>query len=562
MDEFSFDILYNIFTRLHFVNKLECMYVCRHWANVIREGSLLHTASIIQSEKITLDGFFDLIQDEPWRRKQVKKLVLGHTRWPYVHSHFRPDLLVNLKFLYLSKNMGRCKQYIQYLSPESVRPFMNHIQHVVDDAGADFVYELLIGGTCPRLTSLALRLNDYSGEDSYTNDQDEDSGTTSKHNQYLNKGIFSFLFNAPALRYLEFNHFDFQISDFEFIHASLMYLESLTIRGRVIHGNKLPDNVIPTGSLKRLSITDVSISPLSVANLVRYTIKKYTRLTAFTFDSNTGSLVKEADANAFMKKFAKQLTSLQLPLETDFVPWVCGFDCQLNTLAITQGCCIPSPLETLSRSPLRHHIQELKLSYASVFNTGPLKELTHLKNLHLAFSGTADPPDIDTISLLRNCPDKLTSLTLDHVTLKDKLTDMDHIFPIQELKINAGSLPQKFDLFLSKCCPKLRSLTLNGCLRAGDHINIDTLSLSYLKINLHDPKTKTRWFIVTPKSELFYYFDEYDDTYRVDGDDEDINALLYKACLPVKPVDLPKVETTTLSCRSVGTLIINDRITC
>jgi hypothetical protein len=537
------------------------MYVCRHWANVIREGSLLHTVSIIEGGNIDVDAFFDLLKEEPWRRKQVKKLLFGYSQWTYVEDSFRADLLVNLKFLYLSKENGQFRQYIQHLSPESVMPFMNNIEHVEDYAGSDFVYELLTRGTCPRLTTLALRLNNYSQEDDVFHDNysdDEREVTVSKHNQYLNKNIFSFLFNAPALRKLEFTNFKFQISDFEFIHASLMQLQSLTINRGALYGDKLPDNVIPTGSLKILSLVNVSINPLSLSNMIRYMIKKYTRLSEFTIDSRL--CVNQADANAFMKKFSKQLTALKLPIETGFVEWVCGFDCRLNSLTISHG--IQSTLEMLSRFLQRTFLKELTILYPFDFDPAPLNELSHLKKLHISCRGMHERPEIDVASVLRSCPDNLTSLTLDDVTLKDELP-VDHIFGLQELKIYSRSLPKQFDLFLSKCCPRLRSLTLKACLKAGDYLNISNLSLSYLKINLSDPKTKTRLFVVTPKIELLYYLEGYDDSNTVEGNDEEINCLLYKSCFPVKSANLPKVETTTtLSCHSVDTLIVNDRITC
>jgi hypothetical protein len=154
------------------------------------------------------------------------------------------------------------------------------------------------------------------------------------------------------------------------------------------------------------------------------------------------------------------------------------------------------------------------------------------------------------------------SLILDDVTLKDELP-VDHIFDLQELKIYSRSLPKQFDLFLSKCCPQLRSLTLGACLKAGDYLNISNLSLSYLKINLSDPKTKTRLLVVTPKTELLYYLEGCDNTSAAQDDDEEINCLLYKSCFPIKSANLPKVETTTtLCCHSVDTLIINNRIAC
>jgi hypothetical protein len=156
MDKFPFEVLDNIFTRLHFRNKLKCMRVCRHWAKAIREGSLLHSASIIELENIKADALFDLLEEEPWRRKQVKMLVFGYSRRPYARYCFRADLLVNLKFLYLSREKGVYSHYIEHLPRESVAPFMNNIEHVEDLAGSEFVYQLLTTGTCPRLTTLVL----------------------------------------------------------------------------------------------------------------------------------------------------------------------------------------------------------------------------------------------------------------------------------------------------------------------------------------------------------------------------------------------------------------------
>jgi hypothetical protein len=292
MDKFPFEVLDNIFTRLHFVNKLECMYVCRHWANAIREGSLFHTVSIIEREYIDVDSLFSFLEREPWRRKQVKNLLFGYSESPSAGHLFKADLLVDLKFLYLSRVNWVYNQHIQDLPSESVVPFMNSIEHVEDRAGSDFIAELLATGTCPRLTTLVLWLIDYDEEDEIYRDMDI-ADCIDQNNQYLNVNIISHLFNAPALRKLDFTNFDFQISNFEVIHTSLPQLESLAINYGTLRGDKLPDDVIPTDSLKKLSLVRISINSLSLSNMIRYMIKKYTCLQECIIDLYSGSFVQE-----------------------------------------------------------------------------------------------------------------------------------------------------------------------------------------------------------------------------------------------------------------------------
>jgi hypothetical protein len=277
MDKLPVEILDNIFTKHHFVNKLECMYVCKHWASVIREGSLLHTVVISKINSTDEEYFFCLPQEEPWRRSQVKKLLFGSSRWVNNRHCFRADLLVNLKFLYLSWENGVYDQYIKHLPREAEKPFMNNIEHVEDHAGSKFVYELLDSGICPRLTKLALELIDHDEEDDiyFNMDGDEENeNNINENNQRFNKDILSLLLNAPTLRKLDFTSFDIQISDFELIHASLLQLESLTINEGVLLGDNLPDGVIPTGSLTKLSLASISINSLSLSNMIHYMIKK------------------------------------------------------------------------------------------------------------------------------------------------------------------------------------------------------------------------------------------------------------------------------------------------
>jgi hypothetical protein len=188
--------------------------------------------------------------------------------------------------------------------------------------------------------------------------------------------------------------------------------------------------------------------------------------------------VQETDANTFMMTFSKQLTTLKLPIKTGFVEWVCGFDCQLSTLTIDRGN-IQTALETISRFPQYTFLKELSIITRTKFDPTPLKGLNHLNKLHIFGA-----------SVLRSCPDNLTSLTMDHVRRKDKFP-VDHTFGLQELKIYSRSLPKQFGLFLSKCCPRLHSLTLNRCLKAGDFLNISDLSLSYLEIRLPIQSTRT-----------------------------------------------------------------------
>jgi hypothetical protein len=273
-----------------------------------------------------------------------------------------------------------------------------------------------------------------------------------------------------------------------------------------------------------------------------------------------------------MTKFSKQLTTLEFPIKTGFVEWVCGFNCQLSALTIDYRSSLQTALEMLSRFSQRTFLKELSILYPSDFDPAPLKELSHLKKLHISCIYMYERPEINIASVLRGCPDNLASLILDDVILKDELP-MDHTLALQELKIHSTSSLKQFDLFLSKCCPRLRSLTLDSCFSVGNHLNLSNLSLSYLKIVLSYPRVKgqpvqyvpshpkTLFLVVTPKTELFYYVDGLIDIGKEMN--EEINLLLYKTCFPIKPANLPKVEmTTTLYCRSVDTLIINDRITC
>jgi hypothetical protein len=415
------------------------------------------------------------------------------------------------------------------------------------------------------------------------NGDNEDS--INEHNLYLNKRIISHLFNAPALRKLEFTNFDLQISDFEVIHTSLPQLESLTIRSSTLRGDELPDGVIPTDSLKKLSLVLISINSLSLSNMIRYMIKKYTCLQELIIDPcydsfvleihlPPDSFVQETDANAIMTKFSKQLTTLKLPIKSGFVKWVCGFDCQLSAFTIDKRNSTQSTLETLSRFPQRAFLKELSILCPFYFDPAPLKELSHLKKLCISCRGMTQDSNTDIVSVLRCCSDHLTSLILYWVALQDTLA-MNHIFALQELKIYSDSLPKQLDLFLSKCCPRLRSLTLSRCFSAGDHLNLSELSLSYLKIQLSYPRVKgqpmqdfpshpkTLFLVVTPKTEQLYYVDGCNDIgTREVFSGKKIYHLRYKTCFPIKPANLPVMEMTALYCRSVDTLIINDRIAC
>jgi hypothetical protein len=272
-----------------------------------------------------------------------------------------------------------------------------------------------------------------------------------------------------------------------------------------------------------------------------------------------------------MMKFSNQMTVLNLPIRTGFVKWVRGFDCRLNALAIYDEISIQTALESLYRSHQRNFLKELSLSCHSDFDPTPLNELGHLKKLRLFHSGEIRHSVIDIVSVLRICSDNLMYLDLYGVSLKDEL-HMGRTFALRELKISSTSLPKQFDLFLSKCCPRLRFLTLDRCLSAGTYFNISNLSLLFLKINLIHPKIKTRsiWeqskiylIVVTPKTELLYYLDGYTDRCVARGGNKEISNLLYRSCFPIKSKNLPKVETTTtLSCYSVDTLIVDDRILC
>jgi hypothetical protein len=49
MNNLSTEVLINIFSHLHLIQKLECLLVCRKWANILGAGYLLEAIQVSAS---------------------------------------------------------------------------------------------------------------------------------------------------------------------------------------------------------------------------------------------------------------------------------------------------------------------------------------------------------------------------------------------------------------------------------------------------------------------------------------------------------------------------------
>jgi hypothetical protein len=497
------------------------MFVCRQWALII-SCRFLFTAVVIEKHE-TLDKFIKLIEENPELGGQVETLTLDIPRTLYFDIAKFLVMLPNLKsvgFCFNNKfdqeeledsdssdssnssnsddsdnasdssdSENGTNSAVVSRSPglsdnnQQESPFIGALKKtkittMMDYRNFNLTYVLLSSGLCPNLVSLSL---DRSG-----NSQNED--------------IFFILKDLPVLKHLTIDRFPLSIALLETVHGNIPSLESLDLLDIIIIPSIFPPSISPTALVSRLKL-DVAeaYDEHHTAEWLRYVSCKYTNLNYFYQNFDTCSAYRDI-MPLLVRNCGTSLASLGFgsSVDEDFSVLRSIDTHFIEELDITfQNDALSYPI----LEQTQHFIHLKKLRLHQILPTRKLDKLKDIVGLELLDIEFINPQslntgieykeedyELDIYTLFKSFPASLQSVDIKDVQLVFNYDDDDG-YKLQFPQIKTFSLYMislktfKFDDFISKCLPNLRSLSMDEIYDFTHLFSIPNLHLSYLEIS-------------------------------------------------------------------------------
>jgi hypothetical protein len=449
-----FEILHEIFIKLHQSDKLECMLVCRHWNIAMEQGTLYDTVYLYS--KNGFDALVTTLSNSPSMASKVNRLLilLGFG----IELNIKPLLLLlpNVQTLY---SMDYEIEDISF-DQDTVFPFFDHIQ----DSDNTIVHNILQAHSCLNLTTL--RVCDFQHD------------------------FVPLLKNTPNLISLRLGAHITGFNSPDTIHKSVPRLQSLQLLNIYMENINLKHvDLTPAQTLVECVFGNVITNNSStLLNLLKYIAMKYIKLSKFEFWLySTMRLSDDANANLnengwapLFQTLGRQLKKISLgglssEQQTTLLD---DSDCRIKHLTI--DCGLFTMLSRLAESNQILYVHTLALK---AINTGSLVWLNQFRVLSKLKIGSGTDifqSDIQAV----NFPDIITHApsTLKTLFISQPIQPIDPYYKgvshsIKKVSFCDIKFPYCIDTFLSKCIPNLSSLKVKHCRRVERIFNLAKLSL-------------------------------------------------------------------------------------
>ncbi|KAI8877200.1 hypothetical protein K501DRAFT_307075 [Backusella circina FSU 941] len=552
MDKLSIEVLNSIFIQLHLINKLECMLVCRKWASIIRDTTLLDTIHLNNEQDS--DRFFKMLLQDPSRGNQVKRLALNLWFDTGIDNSDLLELLPKLQFLQISiDDQSNQKNYYNTtrFDLKRLESSRTYIEHILDYRYSQFAFLFLSSGPCPRLTVLEVNL-DHKLMDSF----------------------IDHLKNAPALRKLKIVSREINIANIEQLHANTPQLNSLSIEYSALIYSALPSSIKPAESLTSLLLHTMPVDIETHIVWLHFIRLKYTHLQHLGFkEHRTDDFPNEEIWNRMINNglmpllisLGTRLKSLALStiyLEPDLFKKIDKCNSEIQQFAA--DCIRPrNVISHIIQSNQCKFIQKLKLERTPFFSMEILKEMICLKLLEIDFDPISKPT-INLHRLFEFCPNTLETLFIQHAHLNCDAT-FNQTFPLKKFRFCGAILSKRVERFLSFCLPNLRSLYLISCISSGSRLMLSSINLVHLELEIRNSDQHPDLSVFTLDSNLRQYYT----ILKMDGSFakmkhafDYMDASLYRGQRRIPMNELRPNGVIIVECASIQKLVINGRLAC
>jgi hypothetical protein len=536
MKNLPHEILVLIFESLHISFKLECMLVCREWANVLRSTYLYH--SIVISKIGIFNRFVWMLEDQAHIREQVKELVLLGVFNFSMHEIQFDRLFINLRSIHFGRGINITTLGYARNRSELLNQWSNQIQTVKLHNCSGFMYKLLTSSVCPSLTTLSI---------------DE---------MYFRVGSIKLLAATPNLESLTVFNLQVHTRLLEEVHAAVPNLQSLKLIEATLRVRNNTGQINSAASMKAVHICFINKDPGTILHWLQYISVKYINISILSFVCSgdpSGWL-----SNTLIQEESRLLLVLQnlCHLKTFKTSSPASIATLFNAIEISN-----SKIEELSlfayydntRRPIMmaseyyRLITELILKIDSSKWLYVLQHMRFIKKLEV-HGHHRSYVKLDLNELIKQCPAPMESLIVKTCNLVFKDQSHQH-HQLSKLGINCGNISQEVYSYISSSFPNLQHLELGDSFSKNEIIMLDKLMLYSLRITrkLYQlpfsvttlDNNKTQLYLVPHAVESFVMYNS-TDTYDV-----------------IKPISTPTQETessTQFFFGSIKTLFIDNHL--
>jgi hypothetical protein len=462
MKNLPHEILVLIFESLHLYFKLECMLVCREWANVLRSTCLYN--SIIISKIGIFNRFVRILEEQAHIREQVKELVImGDLHFDMDGSQL-DRLLFNLHSTYFGSWINITDLGYAQNRSLSLKHWGDQIQTVKIHSHFSFMYILLTSSVCPKLTVLSL------------------------NGRYLQMDFFERLTNAPNLKNLTVFNLRVSTHLLEKVHAAVPALQSLELTKATLEVGNNTDQINAAASMKAVHICFINGNPETILHWLQYISVKYTNVSMLSFVCSNGPLGwlsnVPIEEESILLRVLQNLCHLK-SFKTSFPASIATL---FNVIEISN-----SNIEELSlfayydnnRRPIMIASEYYRLITELILKIDSSKwlyVLQHMKFIkRLEVHGHESHVKLDLNELIKKCPASMESLMVKEFDVVCKGQSYQP-HQLNKLGISSSNLFQEVYSYISSSFPNLRHLELGYLCFKNDIIMLETLMLYSLRI--------------------------------------------------------------------------------
>ncbi|KAI8884043.1 hypothetical protein K501DRAFT_332943 [Backusella circina FSU 941] len=496
MNKLPVEILNQIFVLLHPRHKVECMTVCRHWAETIKESVLFHTIRICSLGQ--MNQLMKKVRQEPLQGAKVERLLLDLKPSDKFRMNIIPLLFPNIR-VFIALNIDPKTDFNDMRAADRLtpHPWYQRIEHIAEYANSMHSYYILTSGPCLNLTKLSIQWDDSK----------------------CTKSLVDLLENAPALTTLSVTGSNLTLLDLEVLHRNVPLLKSLGVYDSQMECEVFPYDCEPAIHITHVDFTSIRVdTSREEVSLLLYFRKKYPNLVDFSY-----SLVvfddfefesEEGYHEGFlplMESLGTQLTAFKFGLTVESVfPFDLLDEAGIKLKKLTLGLIIEEPaLDELVQSCQPLYIQTLVTHYILDYsNLKWINEFMNLRELYMAQPFTTEDlidKTLDLDELLGVLGHKLRVLSVRGVVLTFNLMKIRK-YRLEEFSLDMTCLSPQLDTFISQSFPELRSLSLKTWNWCNEAFILPNINLSYLEISDRRLKDADKILVITlNKNERRWY---------------------------------------------------------
>jgi hypothetical protein len=254
MNRFPLEILHEIFIKLDFEDRLECLVVCRLWYDVLDRHSLLYDVNLTSEEYPAFKG---MLERQLYRATQVERLSIAYSPGCGLDKRTFCNMFPKLRQLQIEGYTYRAPITDYYSKPFHFLHSTSNLNKIEDFGDCKWILQLAQSNLCNKLKSLEI--------DFYH-----------KAEAGIDNNIVPQLKNMPVLENVVIRKFRLKLTDLEAMHQNLPSITSLKFKFIYPISGEIPHDIKPATLITELKLNIRYANDLNThIQLYKYVGSKY-----------------------------------------------------------------------------------------------------------------------------------------------------------------------------------------------------------------------------------------------------------------------------------------------